>query len=525
MYYKVDDIKINIDELIKTRPREAIIRKLNLKEEQVKDFSVLRRSQDSRFHNSAGIFHVFSVYFDYPQKLSGKFKPYSKEKEAEQIVPISPEKCKAVIVGSGPAGLFSALRLLDHGIAPIIVERGKDLPQRSADVRRFWDERILNSESNVQFGLGGAGTFSDGKLMSRIKSDRTKYVAEKLVEFGADETILYGSKPHIGTDKLRKIVADVKCSIEERGGVFLFKSKMTDVLIRNERIEGIIINDKDMLPCTDLILALGNSARDTFEMLHKKGVAVISKPFAVGVRVEHPQEVIDRYTYGKYVGHPVLNSAEYQLTFHDSESGRAVYSFCNCPGGLVINASSETGGIAVNGMSFSKRNSKTANAAIVVTVGPEDFKSASPLAGMEFQRELEQNAYIAGGSNYNAPVMRITDFLERNNTEPCSPTIKPGTEFVNIESCLPPFITLSLKNALNAFCRQIEGFDCGIMTAPETRTSSPIRILRSADTMQSVNVEGVYPVGEGAGYAGGIMSSAVDGVKSVEQLVIKYKNL
>lgn len=523
MKYKVDNIKINIDELIKTKPREAIIRKLNLKEDDVKDFTILRRSLDSRFHTSMGIYHVFSVSFQYPLQLKGKFKPA----EAEEITAFTAFADTSttpapVIVGSGPGGLFAALRLIDYGIAPVIIERGKDIAERSGDVKNFWENRLLDTESNVQFGLGGAGAFSDGKLMSRIKSPQTKYVAQKFVQFGADESILYNNKPHLGTDKIRKIIAGMKKYIEDHNGIFHFQAKMTDIEIKNHTVQAMIINDKELLPCSDIILAAGNGARDTFEMLYKKGAAITGKPFAVGVRAEHPQELINRYTYGSYENHPLLSNAEYQLTFHDSESGRSVYSFCNCPGGLVINASSETGGIVTNGMSFSKRNGKTANSAIVVSVNSEDFNDQSPLGGIYFQRELEQKAFELAGSNYNAPVMNISDFLGKGASGSAMPTIKPGFTYENIENCLPDFITLTLKNSLLSFGRQIEGFDSGVLTAVETRTSSPVRILRNAETMESVNIKGLFPVGEGAGYAGGIMSSAVDGIRSIDYFIKKY---
>ena len=523
MLYKSENLKINIDELVKTKPREAIIKKLRLNEEEVKNFTILRRSQDARFHESTGIYHVFHVSFEYPHPIKNPHvKPYRGESPEAAPVFTPKNKPQAVIVGAGPAGLFAALRLLEYGVTPLILERGRDIPQRAEDVKRFWEERRLNPQSNVQFGLGGAGTFSDGKLMSRIKSPYTRQVARKFIQFGASPDILYLGKPHLGTDRLRKIVAEMRDHILSCGGVFRFESQVTDLLLCEDKIQGVVINDNEEIPCTDVILAVGNGARDTFEMLVKRGVAVIAKSFAVGVRVEHPQEIIDRYTYGSYVGHPVLRPAEYQLTYKDSASGRSVYSFCNCPGGLVVGAASEEGGVAVNGMSFSGRSAANANSAIVVSVGEDDFPGKSPLAGVAYQRELEREAFVLGGENYNAPVMNIADFLGRTAMPAAQPTVKPGFTYENLELCLPEYLTLTLQNALQAFCGQIEGFDAGVMTAVETRTSSPVRIVRNADTLQSTSTEGLFPAGEGAGYAGGIMSSAVDGMKAADYLMKKY---
>lgn len=521
MLLKADNIKINIDELIKTNPREAIIKKLRLNENEVKEFQILRQSQDSRFHKSMGIYFVFSVLFDYPRDVRNPLiKPYGSKKTVQKPKQIHNQDNPPIIIGAGPSGLFAALRLIEYGLKPIIIERGKDIPDRIEDIKGFWENRKLNTESNIQFGLGGAGTFSDGKLRSRIKSPYTKYIAKRLIEFGADRSIMYLGKPHIGTDRLRKIITEMKNFIESNGGSIRFNTKLTDILIKDHRVESIIINENEQLPCDHLILGIGNSARDTFEMLNVKNIAITSKSFAVGVRIEHLQEIIDRYTYGDYIEHPQLSSAEYQLTFHDQESDRNIYSFCNCPGGYVINASSEKNKLAVNGMSFSKRNASNANSAIVVNVTEEDFEDKSPLGGMYFQRKLEEDAYILGGSDYNAPAMYVSDFLGRaRNDMDIKPSVRPGVVYADLNQCLPSFISLSLKNALNTFSEQIEGFDTGIMTAIETRTSSPVRIIRNTSTLESTSTKGLYPIGEGAGYAGGIISSAVDGVRTIDQLI------
>ncbi len=521
MLLKADNVKIDIDELIKTNPREAIIKKLRLNENDVKDFQILRQSQDARFHKSMGIYFVFSVLFDYPRNVRNSLiKPYKNDRSVQETKQIQKQDKPPIIVGAGPSGLFAALRLIEYGLNPIIIERGKDIPDRIEDIKGFWENRILDTESNIQFGLGGAGTFSDGKLRSRIKSPYTKYIANRLIEFGADRSILYLGKPHIGTDKLRKIISEMKDYIEAKGGSIRFNAKLTDIVIKDHRVDSIIINDNEQIHCDQLILGIGNSARDTFEMLNAKDIAMTSKSFAVGVRIEHLQEIIDQYTYGDYTGHPQLSSAEYQLTFHDHESDRNIYSFCNCPGGYVINASSEANRLAVNGMSFSKRNASNANSAIVVNVNDEDFDDKSPLGGMYFQRELEEAAFKLGGSNYNAPAMYVSDFLNQPQSYmDIEPSVRPGIFYTDLNKCLPAFISLSLKNALIAFSTQIEGFDSGIMTAIETRTSSPVRIIRNADTLESTSTKGLYPIGEGAGYAGGIISSAVDGVRTIDQLI------
>ena len=441
MLLKADNVKINIDDLVKTNPREAIISKLRLNENDVKDFQILRQSQDARFHKSMGIYFVFSVLFDYPRNVRNPLiKLYTDDKSVQKPEQIHHQDKSPIIIGAGPSGLFAALRLIEYGFKPIIIERGKDLPDRIEDIKGFWENRVLDSESNIQFGLGGAGTFSDGKLRSRIKSPYTKYVANRLIEFGTNRSILYLGKPHIGTDKLRKIISAMKDFIETNGGSFRFNAKMTDIHIKDHRVDSIIINDNEQLCCEHLILGIGNSARDTFEMLNAKNIAMTSKSFAVGVRIEHLQEIIDRYTYGDYINHPQLSSAEYQLTFHDQESDRNIYSFCNCPGGYVLNASSEVNRLAVNGMSFSKRNAANANSAIVVNVTDEDFEDKSPLGGMYFQRKLEEDAFTLGGSNYNAPVMHVSDFLGLSRKDMLiEPSVRPGILYTDLNKCLPLF--------------------------------------------------------------------------------------
>ena len=524
MKYRAENIKIPIDSLVKTNPREVIIRTLNLKENDVKNFEIIHCSLDSRFHKSSGIYHVYHVSFDYPKEIKNNKVKLSESNIARELPNfVTDTKETVAIIGSGPSGLFAALRLIEYGFAPIIFERGKNIDERVADVKAFWEDGTLNPESNIQFGLGGAGTFSDGKLRSRIKNPLTRYVGERFVEFGAASSILYDRKPHLGTDHLRKIIVNMKAFIEANGGVFHFNALVSNLIIKDGQIQAVVVNKDREIPCSKVILAIGNGARDTFEMLQKNDVSMTAKSFAVGVRMEHPQEIINQYTYGSYLGHPLLPSAEYQLTYQDKESNRSVYSFCNCPGGYVINASSEPEGLAVNGMSFSKRNAENANSALVVNVNTEDFETDSVLAGIDFQRKIERAAYRLGGSDYRVPVMSIADFIEKDVSAVTKTTIRPGYTQADISHCLPDFVTLSLRNAILRFSRQIEGFDSGILSAPETRTSSPVRIVRNAATMESVNVKGLYPVGEGAGYAGGIISSAVDGVKAVDKLMENHQ--
>lgn len=523
MFYKIDNIKIKFDDVTKSNYREVIIKKLHLDENKVKYFSVLKRSLDSRFHVSDGIYYIYSVCFDYPHKLnSKKYKPYVLPKEicAPKInaAPIT----QPVIVGAGPCGLFCAVYLIDAGLKPTIIEQGKDIQDRLQDVNSFFDGGILNTDSNVQFGLGGAGTFSDGKLTTRIKSPLVRYVLETLVRFGAEKNILFEAKPHLGTDVLRKIITSIKFYLEENGADIRVSSKMTGIIKDEDNcIKKVLVNGKDLIECRELILATGNAARDTYTMLYASGLIFESKSFAVGVRVEHPQDIIDKYIYGKYAHDKKLQPAEYSLSYKD-ESSRGVYTFCNCPGGYVINSSTEKNGVCINGMSFSSRDAQNANSAIVVSVSSDDYSGNSPLSGMEFQRELEQKAYAAAGAKHFAPVANISDLLGLDSGYHCEPTIKPGYTYCDFSAILPEFIITPLKNALLHFSQKISGFESGVMTGVETRTSSPLRIKRDETTLQSVNIEGIYPAGEGCGYAGGIMSSAVDGIKVAAKIIDKY---
>lgn len=501
--------------------------------ESIKYLRILRRSVDAR--KKPEIFFVFNVEFfleSSPQQLKrvlARF-PQVKEKKLpvkEYILRNKPDKklvTRPLVVGTGPAGYFAALALAENGYKPLILERGDKVEVRSRAVEKFWETGILDTDSNVQFGEGGAGTFSDGKLTTRIEDGRVREVLEKFVEFGADPEILYVAKPHIGTDVLKNVVAGLRRKIESLGGEIVFRTKVTGLKTVNSRIQAVEINHKETILTETVILAVGHSARDVYSFLRSVGVILEPKPFAVGLRVEHKQEFINMIQYG-VAEHPLLGSADYQLTYKDQMTGRGAYSFCMCPGGLVVASTSEEGGVVTNGMSNSRRESGIANSAVVVTVNTNDFPSRDPLAGVDFQREWERKAFLAGGKNYHVPAQSVPDFLDGKITRNfgLNPTYKPGFCSVDLHSILPSEIGEVLARALRSFDQKIRGFAgreatlCGI----ESRTSSPLRILRD-DSGQSINLRGLFPAGEGAGYAGGITSSAVDGLRTAEKLMSQY---
>ena len=433
---------------------------------------------------------------------------------------------RPVVIGSGPCGMFAGLLLAEAGLKPLILEKGKKVEERSADVERFWESGELDPRSNVQFGEGGAGTFSDGKLTTGINDPRIAKVNEEFVEAGASESIQYRHMPHIGTDVLRKVVRNIREKIESLGGSYLFGTEVTGLRTENGRLTGLELEKGEILDCRHVVLAIGNSARNTFEMLYENGVELVPKPFSAGVRIEHPQELIDYSQYGETNdSEGRLSAAAYKLSCHCRETGRGVYTFCMCPGGYVIGAASEKEGEVTNGMSRFARDGENANSALLVSVSPEDcFRetgSEHPLAGMEFQRKLERAAFELGGGDYSAPVETVGHFLGRPDTEASvTPTYRPGVKWTEIRKCLPSFITDAMAEALPQLARKLKGFDLdgAVLTAVETRSSSPVRITRD-EGMQSVSLKGLYPCGEGAGYAGGIMSSAVDGLKAAEEII------
>lgn len=520
---KIDNIKLkpsykNSDLL------KAAAQRLKIPESDIKSYKILKKSVDARKKSS--IFYIFSLAAELKNEDSvnlNKIKNCSHYIENKYEIPKAkyiPEK-KPVIIGFGPAGIFCALALSHAGLKPIIIERGKPVDKRAADVETFFERGILNVNSNIQFGEGGAGTFSDGKLTTGTKDKRQAFVIEQLIEYGAPEDIAYFTKPHIGTDKLREIIPNIRQTLIERGCEFRFESAFSGFDVENGRIESVLIKSKykeELIDTNHIVAANGHSARDTIEMLYKRGVYIAPKNFACGVRIEHLQKNIDLAQYGSVADFKNLPASSYKLAYH-APDGRAAYTFCVCPGGYVIGAASEQNTAVVNGMSEYARDGINCNGALLVNVTPDDFDSDDPLTGIEFQRKIERAAFALGGSNYNAPVQKVSDFLNDTETRilgSVMPTYRPGYKFAMIKEVFPEFITRTLKAALPEFDKKIKGFAAAdaLLTAAETRSSSPVKIVRD-ENFQS-NIRGLFPCGEGAGYAGGIMSAAVDGIKCAE---------
>lgn len=503
--------------------REKIERTLRIRPEELIEYSIEKQSIDAR--KKPQIFYVYTIHASVLQEKKVFKKVHSKnitivEKKVYQF-PFHAESIPAdrpVIIGSGPAGLFCAYMLAEHGFAPILLERGKAIEERKKDVDSFWETGKLNPESNVQFGEGGAGTFSDGKLNTLVKdpSGRNRKVLEIFVKEGAPEEILYVNKPHIGTDLLMNVVKNMRKTIQSNGGEVRFESKVTELCITDGKICGVVINKEQFLPAKSVILAIGHSARDTFEMLWEKQICMEAKSFAVGVRVEHPQKLINYAQYQLELP-KTLPAASYKVTAQLS-NGRGVYSFCMCPGGYVVNASSEEGRLAVNGMSYHSRAGENANSAIIVTVTPKDYGSDHPLAGMEFQRKLEEKAFhLAQGK---IPVQRYEDFCKNRATDSFGtvhPSMKGNYAPANVREILPEIVATSIEEGIRCFDQKLQGFadPDALLSGVESRTSSPVRISRDPSTMEG-SVKGLYPCGEGAGYAGGITSAAMDGIRMAE---------
>lgn len=507
--------------------RKKVAKELRIDKKQINSVSIFRRSVDARKKDN--IFFLCSIDVELNANEDTLLR---KVKNLSKVTPYNYEIKKwngnisPLIVGMGPAGLFAGLVLAQSGAKPIVIERGKDVENRTADVNKFWTDGVLNTSSNVQFGEGGAGTFSDGKLNTGTKDLRQRKVLEEFVSHGAPDEILYNAKPHIGTDKLKTTVMNIRKEIIELGGTVLFETKLVGINSKDNKVTSAVVerNGKtETIETDNIILAIGHSARDTFEMLYNYKLPIEAKSFSVGARIEHLRENIDVAQYGKFAGNKQLGSANYKMNVH-LDNGRGVYTFCMCPGGKVVNATSEENTLVTNGMSEFARNEVNSNAALLVSVSPSDFESEHPLAGMYFQRKLESKAFMLGGENYNAPVQRVEDFIN-NRKSTCigevNPSIGPAYTLTDINTILPEFVSESMKQGIIAMGRKLKGFDSGdaILTAVETRSSSPIRILRNVDTLQSVGLNGLYPCGEGAGYAGGIISAAVDGIKCAEKII------
>ncbi len=526
---RLTEIKLPLDHP-ESAIEAAILKRLGIPAEELVGYSIARRGHDARKPEA--------IVFVYTLDVEVKNEPaILKRQKRDRHLSLTPDTryhfvaqapanlaSRPVVIGTGPAGLFAGLILAQMGFRPIILERGKAVRERAKDTFSLWREGKLDPESNVQFGEGGAGTFSDGKLHSQIKDPmhHGKKVLTEFVKAGAPPEILYVSKPHIGTFRLVSMVEKMRATIESLGGEIRFQSRVDDLDIDNGQVRGVVLASGERIAADHVVLAVGHSARDTFQMLYDRGVYIEAKPFSIGFRIEHPQSLIDRARLGPNAGNPLLGAADYKLVHH-AKNGRSVYSFCMCPGGTVVAAASEPNCVVTNGMSQYSRNERNANAGIVVGITPEDYPGG-PLAGIELQRKLEARAFELGGGNYEAPGQLVGDFIEgKPSTQLGSvePSYKPGVHLTDLASTLPDYAIEAIREALPAFDRQIKGFAMkdAVLTGVETRTSSPLRITRG-DDCQSLNVKGLYPAGEGAGYAGGILSAGVDGIRIAEAVAL-----
>jgi uncharacterized protein len=525
---RLTEIKLPLDHPVEAI-QTAILKKLQIPAEALIRYTIFKRSYDARKKGDIIFVYILDVETTQDQEIRDRQDPhiilspdmsYQPVAQAPKTLSIRP-----IIIGMGPCGMFVGLSLAQMGFRPIIVERGKAVRDRTVDTFGFWKGKSeFNPESNAQFGEGGAGTFSDGKLYSQVKDPQHygRKVMAELVNAGASSEILYINKPHIGTFKLVGIVQSIRAKIESLGGEIRFQSRVEDLDIKDGKVQGVRLANGEYIQSDHVVLAVGHSARDTFQMLSDRGVYIEAKPFSIGFRIEHPQPLIDRARFGEQAGHKLLGAADYKLVHHCS-NGRSVYSFCMCPGGLVVAAASEPGRLVTNGMSQYSRNERNANSAIVVGITPEDYPE-HPLAGIELQRRWEEKAFALGGGTYKAPAQLVGDFLrDRSSTDlgTVQPSYAPGICLTDLSQSLPDYAIAAIREAIPAFNKQIKGFamDDAMLTGVETRTSSPIRIKRQ-ENYQSVNTEGLFPAGEGAGYAGGILSAGIDGIKVAEAVAL-----
>ncbi|MCX7627072.1 MAG: NAD(P)/FAD-dependent oxidoreductase [Methylophilaceae bacterium] len=528
---RINELKLPLDHPAEAL-QAAVLDRLGIPATDLLALRIYKRSTDARKRDA--ILFIYSVDVEVKnelailERLKGDRRVQPSPDMEYRFVAKAPGDLqeRPIVIGTGPCGMFAGLILAQMGFRPILLERGKAVRERTRDTWGLWRGHRLDPESNVQFGEGGAGTFSDGKLYSQIKDPRHlgRKVLQEFVKAGAPEEILYVGRPHIGTFRLVGMVERIRATIESLGGEIRFQSRVDDVLIEDGRIQGVKLASGEELFSRHVVLAVGHSARDTFQMLYDRGVHIEAKPFSIGFRIEHPQRMIDQCQYGRHVGHPLLGAADYRLVHH-CQNGRTVYSFCMCPGGTVVAATSEPGRVVTNGMSQYSRNERNANAGIVVGITPEQDYPGHPLAGIEFQRKWEARAFELGGGNYDAPVQLVGDFLAGRPSEKFGeviPSYTPGVRLTDLSTALPEYAIEAIREALPAFGRQIKGFDRpdAVLTGVETRTSSPVRITRDPHTLQSLNVQGLYPAGEGAGYAGGILSAAIDGIEVAEAVAL-----
>lgn len=529
MLVRINNLRVGLDN--EHSLREIIAHKLRVSREQIKSEKVLRRAVDARRKNNVClVYHVLIDLEENAKKLEARMAkeeilPWKQDVEPPLNFGQESLADRPVVIGLGPAGLMAALELAKYGYKPLVLERGKALQDRIKDVERFWSKGAFNPVSNVQFGAGGAGTFSDGKLTTRVNDAAMGYILQTFVEAGAPEAILYEQKPHVGTDKLRAMVTGLIKAIETYGGEIKYETQAVDFIFAQGKLTGLKTSAGEKITTNAVILACGHSARDTYQCLVDKKVMVEAKPFAMGVRVEHEQELINKVQYGAFAKHPKLGAADYSLVAHIKATGRTAYSFCMCPGGKIVASASETGGVVTNGMSLYARDSGLANSALLVNVLPEDF-APGPLGGVELQRKYEQLAFKAAGENYTAPSQNTKSFLA--GTTPSlevgfTASYQPGLKAAALDAVLPNYVTATLKAGLQEFERKLKGFAGeGLLVGVETRSSAPVRITRG-EHGESISHRGLYPTGEGAGYAGGIMSAALDGYHQALRLMERFK--